>query len=91
MAVKLRVGELARQQGLTISALAKRAGVAYNTAHALYTARATRIDLETLDRIADALEVEPGEVFGRPAPAEAAQDRRAEQAAPVPTLPAVQV
>ena len=65
MAVKLRVGELARHHGLTISALAKRAGVATNTAHALYTARATRIDLQTLDRIAAALAVEPGEVFSR--------------------------
>jgi DNA-binding Xre family transcriptional regulator len=80
MAVKLLVGELARSQGLTITALAKRAGVAYNTAHALYTARATRIDLETLDRIAVALEVEPGDVFGRHAPAEAGPDRHAKHA-----------
>ena len=65
MPVRVRVGELARQQGLTIKALAERAGVAYNTAHALYTGRATRIDLDTLDRMCAALQVEPGDLFMR--------------------------
>ncbi len=65
MPVRMQIGELARHQGLTIKALAERAGVAYNTAHALYTGRATRIDLDTLDRICTALRVEPGEVFIR--------------------------
>ena len=65
MAVTLRIGEIARQQGLTIKALAERAGVAYNTAHALSTGRATRIDLDTLDRICAALQVEPGDVLVR--------------------------
>jgi putative transcriptional regulator len=65
MPIRLRVGELARQQGLTIKALAARAGIAYNTAHTLYTGRATRIDLDTLDRICTALGVEPGEMFIR--------------------------
>lgn len=65
MPVRLRIGEVARQQGLTIKALAERAGVAYNTAHALFTGRATRIDLDTLDRICAALQVEPGDLFIR--------------------------
>ena len=65
MAVRMRIGEVAQAQGLTIKALAERAGVAYNTAHALYTARATRVDLDTLDRISAALKVEPGELFIR--------------------------
>ncbi len=65
MAVRLRIGEVARAQGLTIKALAERAGVAYNTAHALYTGRALRVDLDTLDRICGALQVEPGELFIR--------------------------
>jgi DNA-binding Xre family transcriptional regulator len=65
MPIKLRVGEVARQQGLTIKALAARAGIAYNTAHSLATGRATRIDLDTLDRIATALDVEPGSLFVR--------------------------
>ncbi len=65
MPITMRIGELAKQQGLTIKALAVRAGLAYNTAHALYTSRATRIDLDTLDRICDALRVEPGEILIR--------------------------
>lgn len=65
MPVTMRIGELARHQGLTIKALAARAGVAYNTAHALYTGRATRIDLDTLDHICTALQVEPGDLFIR--------------------------
>ena len=65
MTISIRVGEVAKQQGLTIKALAERAGVAYNTAHALYTGRATRIDLDTLDRICLALGVEPGALFLR--------------------------
>ncbi|HSH78337.1 MAG TPA: helix-turn-helix transcriptional regulator, partial [Herpetosiphonaceae bacterium] len=64
--------ELAKHQGLTIKALAARAGVAYNTAHSLYTSRATRIDLDTLDRICDALRVEPGDVLIRRATQEPA-------------------
>lgn len=68
MPIRMQIGELARQQGLTIKALAERAGVAYNTAHALYTGRALRIDLDTLDRVCVALQVEPGEVFIRTAP-----------------------
>ncbi len=65
MPIGIQVGELAKQQGLTIKALAEHAGVAYNTAHALYTGRATRIDLDTLDRICAALQVEPGDLFIR--------------------------
>jgi DNA-binding Xre family transcriptional regulator len=65
MPVALRIGELAKNEGLTIKALAERAGVAYNTAHALYTSRATRIDLDTLDRMCAALGVEPGAIFVR--------------------------
>ncbi len=65
MAIALRVGELAKAQGLTIKALAARAGVSYNTAHALYTGRATRIDLDTLDRMCAALGVRPGDLLSR--------------------------
>ncbi len=65
MPVRMRIGELAKQQGLTIKALAARAGVAYNTAHTLCTGRATRIDLDTLDRICTALQVEPCDIFVR--------------------------
>jgi DNA-binding Xre family transcriptional regulator len=65
MPIRMRIGELAKQQGLTIKALAEQAGVAYNTAHALYTGRATRIDLDTLDRMCGALHAAPGDLFIR--------------------------
>ena len=65
MAIELRVGAIAKQQGLTIKALAERAEVAYNTAHALYTGRALRVDLDTLNRLCNALDVEPGELLIR--------------------------
>ncbi len=69
MPITLRVGDVARRQGLTIKALAERAGLAYNTAHALATGRVIRIDLDTLDRVCAALGVEPGELFiRRPGP-----------------------
>ena len=65
MPIRMWIGEVARERGLTIKALAERAGVAYNTAHALFTGRATRIDLDTLDRICAALQTEPGDLFVR--------------------------
>jgi len=59
-----RTADIARRCGITtITALAARAGLAYNTAHALYTGRATRIDHETLDRLCAALGVQPGDLF----------------------------
>lgn len=67
MPIRMRIGEIARQQDLTIKALAERAALAYNTAHALYTSRATRIDLDTLDRICTALRVTPGDLLVRDA------------------------
>ncbi len=65
MPIRMRIGEVAREHGMTIKALAERAGVAYNTAHALFTGRATRIDLDTLDRVCAALQAEPGDLFVR--------------------------
>lgn len=73
MAIELRVGTVAKQQGFTIKSLAERAGVAYNTAHSLCTGRATRIDLDTLDRLCQALEAEPGDLLIRLVPTETTQ------------------
>jgi putative transcriptional regulator len=59
-----RIGEIARQRGITkITELAERAGLAYNTAHALYTGRTTRIDYDTLDRLCETLSVQPGDLL----------------------------
>jgi putative transcriptional regulator len=59
-----RTAAIARGRGiLTITALAARTGLAYNTAHALYTGRTTRIDHDTLDRLCAALDAQPGDLF----------------------------
>jgi DNA-binding Xre family transcriptional regulator len=59
-----RTATIARRRGITtIAALAARAGLAYNTAHALYTGRTTRIDHVTLDRLCAALDAQPGDLF----------------------------
>ena len=59
-----RTAAFARRRGImTITALAARTGLAYNTAHALYTGRTTRIDHETLDRLCAALDAQPGDLF----------------------------
>lgn len=73
MAIQLQVGVMAKKQGFTIKSLAERAGVAYNTAHSLYTGRATRIDLDTLERLCRALDAEPGDLLIRLRPQETTQ------------------
>jgi putative transcriptional regulator len=61
--IENRIGDVARERGLNIMELADRAGVAYNTAHALYTGRATRIGLAVLNRICIALKAQPGDLL----------------------------
>lgn len=59
-----RIGEIARRRGITkITELAERSGLAYNTAHALFTGRTTRIDYDTLDRLCETLDAQPGELL----------------------------
>jgi putative transcriptional regulator len=60
-----RIGDVARERGLNILELAERAGVAYNTAHALYTGRATRVGFDVLNRICVALKAQPGDLLVR--------------------------
>jgi transcriptional regulator with XRE-family HTH domain len=62
--VKLRVRELAEAQGLNIQELAKRSGIAYSSALDLWYDRVQRIDKKTIGRVAKALGVRPGELFG---------------------------
>jgi putative transcriptional regulator len=67
-----RTADVARGRGITtITDLAARTGLAYNTAHALFTGRTTRIDHETLDRLCAALGVQPGDLLVYVSPASA--------------------
>ena len=65
MAVTWRVDELAERRGWNARHLAERAGVDIKTARNILTGRATRVDLETIGRLADALGVEPGQLWHR--------------------------
>jgi DNA-binding Xre family transcriptional regulator len=65
MAVKWRVDELAERKGWSARRLAEKAGVDIKTARNILTGRATRVDLETIGRLADALGVEPGSLWRR--------------------------
>lgn len=63
MAVKWRVDELAERKGWSARQLAEKAGVDIKTARNILTGKATRVDLETIGRLADALGVEPGALW----------------------------
>jgi len=65
MAVKWRVDELAERKGWNARRLAEKAGVDVKTARNILTGQATRVDLETIGRLADALGVEPGQLWRR--------------------------
>ncbi|MDQ6636384.1 MAG: helix-turn-helix transcriptional regulator [Candidatus Dormibacteraeota bacterium] len=60
MEVKWRVDELVERKGWNARQLAAKARVDVKTARNIITGRATRVDLETIGRLADALGVEPG-------------------------------
>jgi DNA-binding Xre family transcriptional regulator len=65
MAVTWRVDELAERRGWNARRLSEKAGVDIKTARNILTGRATRVDLETIGRLADALGVEPGQLWHR--------------------------
>ena len=62
--VTLRVRELAEAQGMNIQALANRSGIAYSSALDLWYDRVQRIDKKTIAKVATALGVRPGALFG---------------------------
>ncbi len=62
--VNLRVQELARKRGIaTITELAEKASLAYDTARDLWHGRMQRIDREVLGRVCVALGVTPGDIL----------------------------
>ena len=71
MQLRLRVGKLMREKGISIKELADRADIAPNTARGLYHGITTRIDLPILDRVAKVLEVSQLDLF------ELVEERRA--------------
>ena len=62
--IQLRVQELARARGITtITELAQRADLAYDTARDLWHGRMQRIDRDVLGRVCRALGVTPGDLL----------------------------
>jgi DNA-binding Xre family transcriptional regulator len=71
-AIAWRVGELARQRGLTVRVLARASGLDEKTVRNIVAGRATRVDLDTIARLAGALGVGPGALWSmRPDPLQA--------------------
>jgi putative transcriptional regulator len=68
--VRLRVSELLKERGMSTAEFAEKAGFAYNTALALVRDSYDKIGKDTLARICEVLDVEPGDVIViDPAPA----------------------
>jgi DNA-binding Xre family transcriptional regulator len=64
MYLKLRVGELMREQGIKEGDMALRAGLARNTVRAMMRGTVKRVDFETLHKMARVLGVRPIELLG---------------------------
>lgn len=63
--IRVRIRELRKALGLTQQALGEHADVTQDTISKLESGRQTRVDFATLDRLALALGVEPGELLER--------------------------
>ena len=61
--IHIRLRELRAERGLTQEALAELACVRQGTISAIERDVTTRIDLDVLDRLAEALDVKPGELL----------------------------
>ncbi|PLS78823.1 MAG: Cro/Cl family transcriptional regulator [Chloroflexi bacterium] len=59
-----RVREIAEPERWSARKLAQASGLAYNTVWLIWTGKAKRADLETLEAIARVLKVTPGELIG---------------------------
>ena len=61
--VRIKVSTLLEDRGMTVGDLAEQAGIHYNTALALKRGVFTRLDLDTLARVCDALGVQVEDVL----------------------------
>ena len=62
-AVRISVGKLLRERGVSVRELVERTGMSYNTALALARGTSSRLDLDTLARVCDALDVEVSDLL----------------------------
>ncbi len=59
-----RVKEIAEERGITAYRLAKDSGITYAAIWNIWNDKTGRADLETLEKIARVLKVQPGELIG---------------------------
>lgn len=64
MTIGERIGIIAREKEPSLRKVAEKAGISYNTLYSLVTRKSNKIDMETLQKIADALDVQPWELMG---------------------------
>ncbi len=65
MTTIFNLAELLRHRGMAQSELRRLSGVSQRTITRLYTNATAQVSLATLDKIATALKVEPGELIAR--------------------------
>lgn len=58
-----RVSEFAGRRRISITDLAKKAGISYQSAYAIWYGRTTRIDFDTMAGLCEALDTTVGELF----------------------------
>lgn len=63
--VKLRIHTLIAEKGITPQDLAEKSGLTRQTVQSLLVGMVRRIELETMDKLCKALDVEPGELLER--------------------------
>jgi len=61
--VRLRVKELAEERGISLSKLSRIADVSYKTVQSMWRHPEAGFNTKTLERIAEALEVNMGDLF----------------------------
>lgn len=63
LAVRLTVSPILERKGMSTAEFAEKASLTYNQALSLRRGVVTRVDLDTLGRICEALDVQPGDLF----------------------------
>lgn len=64
MSIGERIGLFAREKGINLRQLAIKADISYNTLYSIVKRKSSRVDYETMQKIADALEISLSELVG---------------------------
>lgn len=64
MSIGERIGLFASEKGINLRQLAIKADISYNTLYSIVKRKSSRVDYETMQKIADALEVSLSELIG---------------------------